>query len=171
MRALRDSGSFCDRRSANCLRRSDETYSFVTDGEKEYEFVVQWGEATDTADTEGNVCETSNKIPSREEIEAVIPSFVGEIEQVPPAYSAIKINGRRAYDLVRKGEAVEMPARRIHIYDLKFLEEIAGGKARFCVRCSKGTYIRALGQDLALALGTVGHLCELRRRSLWYFRP
>lgn len=136
---------------------------FVTDGEKEYEFVVQWGEATDTADTEGNVRETSDKIPSREEIEAVIPSFVGEIEQVPPAYSAIKINGRRAYDLVRKGEAVEMPARRIHIYDLKFLEEIAGGKARFRVRCSKGTYVRTLGQDLALALGTVGHLCELRR--------
>lgn len=142
---------------------------YVTEARKEYEFVVKWGEATSTADTEGEVVAFSDKVPTREEILAVLPQFLGEVEQVPPVYSAIKINGKRAYDLARKGEDVVMPSRKIKIYDLALIEELPERQARFRVECSKGTYIRTLGQDIALKLGTVGHLKELRRTKCGNF--
>lgn len=142
---------------------------FVTDGDKEYEFIVRWGEATASGDTESEVTAVSDKIPSREEILEVIPRFIGEITQVPPAYSAIKINGQRAYDLVRQGREVEIPERIVTIYELELLEELPENQAKFRVRCSKGTYVRTLGQDLALRLGTVGHLRELRRTKCGNF--
>ena len=135
----------------------------VTEGRKVYEFVVQWGAATNTGDSEGEVCAVSEKIPNRNEIRAVLSDFIGEITQVPPAYSAIKINGQRAYALARAGQEVEMPERIVEIYALELLEELSGGQARLRVECSKGTYVRTLGQDMALRLGTVGHLRELRR--------
>lgn len=135
----------------------------VTDGRKIYEFIVQWGAATNTGDSEGEVCACNGKIPTKEEILRVLPEFVGEIIQVPPAYSAIKINGQRAYALARAGQEVEMPERIVEIYALELLEELPDGLARLRVECSKGTYVRTLGQDLALRLGTVGHLRELRR--------
>lgn len=141
----------------------------VTDGPKEYEFIVQWGALSSTGDTEGEIVETCAKIPSREEILQIIPQFIGEIKQIPSAYSAIKINGQRAYDLVRKGEAVEIPERIVEIYYLELLEELPENKARFVVGCSKGTYIRTLGQDLAEALGTKGYLQELRRTKCGNF--
>ena len=142
---------------------------FVTDGSKEYEFVVQWGKATDSGDTEGRLTEESKKIPTREEILAVLPSFFGKIRQVPPAFSAIKINGRRAYDLARRGEEVKIPERIVEIYDLKLLEMLPDNQARFWTSCSKGTYIRSLGQDLARKLGTCGYLTELRRTKCGNF--
>lgn len=142
---------------------------FVTDGSKEYEFVVQWGKATDSGDTEGRLTEESKKIPTREEILAVLPSFFGKIRQVPPAFSAIKINGRRAYDLARRGEEVKIPERIVEIYDLKLLEMLPDNRARFWTACSKGTYIRSLGQDLARKLGTCGYLTELRRTKCGNF--
>lgn len=142
---------------------------YVTDADKEYEFVLQWGEATSTGDPEGDVIAASEKIPSREEILAVLPSFIGRIEQVPPVYSAIKINGQRAYTLARKGEAVEMPSRMVEIYALELLEELPESRAKFRVSCSKGTYVRTFGQDIALRLGTVGHLKELRRTKCGKF--
>lgn len=142
---------------------------FVTDGKKEYEFIVQWGVATSTCDTEGEVVGVSEKIPNKEEILAIIPSFLGEIEQVPPMYSAIKIDGQRAYDLARKGEVVDMPSRIIEIYGLELIEELPNNQAKFRVECSKGTYVRTLGQDIALKLGTVGHLQELRRTKCGNF--
>lgn len=142
---------------------------FVTDGSKEYEFVVQWGKATDSGDTEGRLTEESKKIPTREEILAVLPSFFGKIRQVPPAFSAIKINGRRAYDLARRGEEVKIPERIVEIYDLKLLEILPDNRARFWTACSKGTYIRSLGQDLARKLGTCGYLTELRRTKCGNF--
>lgn len=141
---------------------------FVTDGEKQYEFVLKWGEQTSTDDIEGEVIACSEKIPTHEEIVAALPQFVGKITQVPPMYSAIKINGKPAYKLARKGQEVEMPTREIEIYDLRLLEEYADS-ARFKVRCSKGTYVRTLGKDLALKLGTVGHLTELRRTKCGIF--
>mgnify|MGYP003209715524 CR=1 FL=1 len=106
---------------------------YVTDGRKEYEFVVQWGKATDTGDSEGKIVSESDKIPDREEILAVIPQFVGQINQVPPAYSAIKINGRRAYALARSGEEVSIPERTVEVYALELLEELPEGQARFRV--------------------------------------
>lgn len=142
---------------------------FVTDGDKEYEFIIQWGAATASGDTESEVVARLDKIPSKEEILNVIPDFIGEIKQIPPAYSAIKINGQRAYDLVRKGENVEIPERIVTIYNLELLEELADNRAKFRVKCSKGTYVRTLGQDMALALGTLGYLTELRRTKCGKF--
>ena len=142
---------------------------FVTDGVKEYEFIIRWGVSTDTDDSEGEVIAQCEKIPERSEIEAVIPAFLGKIVQVPPVYSAIKINGRRAYDLARKGICVDIPKREVEIYALELLEELPNQQARFKVRCSKGTYIRTLGKDIALKLGTLGYLQELRRTKCGQF--
>ena len=141
---------------------------FVTDGEKEYEFVVEWGAQTDTGDIEGKIIATSAKIPNRTEILAAIPHFIGKIKQIPPMYSAIKINGQQAYKLARKGQTVEMPAREIEISALELLEE-RGKSAKFKVRCSKGTYVRTLGADLAEYLGSKGYLSELRRTKCGNF--
>lgn len=142
---------------------------FVTDGVKEYEFVIRWGVSTDTDDSDGTETARCEKIPVRAEIEAVIPTFLGKIIQVPPAYSAIKINGQRAYDLARKGISVDIPEREVEIYALELLEELPNQQARFKVRCSKGTYIRTLGKDIALKLGTLGYLQELRRTKCGNF--
>lgn len=142
---------------------------FVTDGVKEYEFVIRWGVSTDTDDSDGTETARCEKIPVRAEIEAVIPAFLGKIIQVPPAYSAIKINGQRAYDLARKGISVDIPEREVEIYALELLEELPNQQARFKVRCSKGTYIRTLGKDIALKLGTLGYLQELRRTKCGNF--
>lgn len=137
---------------------------FVTDGEKEYEFVLQFGASTNTDDSEGEVIEKCEKIPTREEIEQVISLFVGKIKQTPPMYSAIKINGERAYQLARSGQQVEMPERMIEIFDLQLFEfDKTNRQAKFRVRCSKGTYVRTLGRDIALKLGSKGYLQELRR--------
>lgn len=135
---------------------------FVTDGDKEYEFVLKWGERTTTDDIEGEIIERNAKIPTHMEIMAALPHFVGAITQVPSVYSAIKINGQQAYKLARKGQIVDMPERKINIFSLELLAEFADS-AKFRVKCSKGTYVRTLGKDLAESLGTVGHLTELRR--------
>ena len=100
---------------------------------------------------------------------SVIPAFIGQVKQIPPAYSAIKINGQRAYQLARKGEDVVIPERVIEIYDLELLEELPNHQARFRVECSKGTYVRTLGHDLAVKLGTCGYLQELRRTKCGQF--
>ena len=141
----------------------------VTDGRKEYEFVLQWGAETDTGDNEGEIIRRCEKIPPREEILAALPDFIGENVQVPPAFSAIKINGQRAYDLARKGQNVEIPERRIEIYVLELLEELPDNRAKFRVECSKGTYVRSLGRDLARKLGSLGYLQELRRTKCGKF--
>ena len=92
-----------------------------------------------------------------------MPQFCGEITQTPPAFCAVKINGRRAYELARKGEEVNIPERQITVYELEFTGSLPGGRSSFKVRCSKGTYVRSLGRDIARRLGTFGHLCRLRR--------
>jgi len=142
---------------------------YVTDGEKEYEFVLQFGASTNTDDSEGEIVETTNKIPTEDEIKQVIPLFVGKIKQTPPMYSAIKINGQRAYKLARDGQQVDMPEREIEIFDLQLLEINANRQAKFRVRCSKGTYVRTLGRDIALKLGSKGYLQELRRTKCGKF--
>jgi tRNA pseudouridine55 synthase len=135
----------------------------IMDGRKEYEFVVQWGVSTNTDDNEGEVVEITDKIPTKDEILKIIPEFIGRITQTPPIYSAIKVNGVRAYELARKGVEVEMKYREIEIFDLELLEILQGDMAKFRVECSKGTYVRTLGKDIALRLGTLGYLKELRR--------
>lgn len=142
--------------------------SLVSDGIKEYEFVLKFGEQTTTDDTEGEVIYRCEKIPSKAEILAALPSFIGTITQIPPMYSAIKINGQQAYKLARKGKTVDMPARKIEIYELEMLAYYADS-AKFRVKCSKGTYVRTLGKDLAQFLNTKGHLIELKRTKCGIF--
>ncbi len=142
---------------------------YVTDGEKEYEFVLQFGASTNTDDSEGEITEKSEKIPTQEEIEKIIPLFIGKIKQTPPMYSAIKINGQRAYKLAREGQSVDMPEREIEIFDLKLLEMLPNRQAKFRVNCSKGTYVRTLGRDIAEKLGSKGYLQELRRTKCGKF--
>ena len=134
----------------------------MLDATKAYDFTVRFGEQTDTLDTEGAVIATSDVMPSREAVEAVLPRFTGPIEQMPPAYSALKVDGKRAYDLARAGEEVELKTRNVTIRALELLDADAQS-ATLSATVSKGTYIRSLARDIALALGSVGHVTMLRR--------
>lgn len=145
------------------LGEATKTVAYVMDGAKTYRFQVRWGQATATDDKEGEVTETSDIRPSAEQIAAVLPRFTGAIQQVPPAYSAIKVDGERAYDLARAGEAVELKARTIHIKALRYLGGPDADHGDFEVECGKGTYVRSLGRDIAVALGTLAHISVLRR--------
>jgi tRNA pseudouridine55 synthase len=140
-----------------------KTVPYAVDGAKHYRFTVRWGAATNTDDAEGDVTSTSELRPSRAAIEGLLPRFIGEILQVPPAFSAIKVDGSRAYDLARSGEAVELQARRVMINFLTLLEAPDHDTATFEARCGKGTYVRALARDMGALLGCHGHLIALRR--------
>ena len=152
------------------LGEATKTVPFVMDGRKEYRFTLRFGEARSTEDAEGEVTATSDVRPTDEAIRGALGAFLGEIEQVPPAFSALKIDGQRAYDLARAGEAPEMKSRRVRIEALELLARPDRDHADFGVTCGKGTYIRSLGRDLAVALGTVGHLSALRRTAAGPFR-
>lgn len=147
------------------LGEATKTVNWIMDGTKVYEFTVRWGAATDTEDAEGDVIATSDIRPTREQITAALPAFTGEIEQIPPKYSAIKIDGERAYDLARDGADVDMPARTVRIDALHLLDMPDPDHAVFQCVCGKGTYIRSLARDLAQHLGTVGHIATLRRTA------
>jgi len=146
-----------------------KTMTFVVDDSKRYRFTVQWGSATDTDDAEGKVVETSANRPDGKAIQAVLPRFTGIIDQVPPSYSAIKVAGERAYDLARDGELVALTARPIRIDTLALVEMPDSDHAVFDVECGPGAYMRALARDLAVALGTVGHIVALRRTRVGPF--
>jgi len=134
----------------------------MLDSDKAYDFTIGFGVQTDTLDAEGVSVATSDVRPTRAAIEAVLPRFTGPIEQIPPVYSALKIDGERAYDRARAGEIVEMKLRAITIYGLDLIG-VAEDSATFSARVSKGTYIRSLARDIAQAVGTVGHVTMLRR--------
>jgi tRNA pseudouridine55 synthase len=146
------------------LGEATKTINYMMDSDKEYRFTVKWGEETSTCDREGEVVATSDKIPTNEEILAILPEFTGEIDQIPPVYSAIKINGKRAYDLARSGQEVEMKSRKVRVYDLKLIDT-----STFLVKCGKGTYIRSMARDIALKLGTKGHVTTLTRTKVGKF--
>jgi tRNA pseudouridine55 synthase len=152
------------------LGEATKTVPFIMDGRKEYKFTLCFGEARSTEDAEGEITATSDIRPTDAAIRAALPAFVGEIQQTPPAFSALKIDGQRAYDLARAGEAVEMKPRTVSIDRLEMLGRPDAHHADFVVGCGKGTYIRSLGRDLALALGTVGYLSALRRTAVGPFR-
>ncbi|MBY0509351.1 MAG: tRNA pseudouridine(55) synthase TruB [Rhodospirillaceae bacterium] len=149
------------------LGEATKTVSFTMDSTKTYEFEVTWGAATDTDDRDGQVIRTSAVRPADEAVRAALPGFTGIIQQVPPDYSAIKVAGRRAYDMARKNEALDLPARPVHVHSFVLLSppgpDPNPDRGLFRVDCGKGTYIRALVRDLALALGTEGHISVLRR--------
>ncbi len=145
------------------LGEATKTVPFVVDGRKTYLFTVRWGEERDTDDAEGRVANTSDSRPNRAAIEALLPSFVGTIEQVPPRFSAIKIDGERAYDLAREGEVIELAPRPVTIHRLDLVDIPDADHAVIAAECGKGTYVRAIARDLGRALGVFGHVCALRR--------
>jgi tRNA pseudouridine55 synthase len=145
------------------LGEATKTVPWVMDGRKEYRFTLRFGEARSTEDAEGEVTAESAVRPTNSAILAALGAFLGEIEQRPPAYSALKIEGKRAYDLARAGETVELALRKVMIERLDLVARPDADHADLVVGCGKGTYIRSLGRDLALSLGTVGHLAALRR--------
>ncbi len=151
------------------LGEATKLIPFAMDGTKQYEFAVRWGAATATDDLEGSVVATSPIRPAESAIRAALPRFEGEIEQLPPAFSAIKIDGKRAYELARAGEEVVLQPRKVLIHKMEYLESPDADTARFRVTCGKGTYVRSLARDLAGALGTVGHVTELRRTRVGKF--
>jgi len=152
------------------LGEATKTVPFVMDGRKEYRFTLRFGEARATDDGEGEITATSDVRPTDEAIHAALSNFIGSIEQMPPAFSALKIDGKRAYDLARAGATVELKPRQVSIERLELLGRPDADHADFAVACGKGTYIRSLGRDLAQALGTVGHLSALRRTVVGPFR-
>ena len=151
------------------LGEATKTVNYAMDGAKTYTFEVKWGEARDTDDCEGAVIGTSALRPDAAAIGAALPAFTGVISQVPPDYSAIKVNGQRAYDLARRKEAVVLAPRPVHVHSFTLVEILDSDRARFTVDCGKGTYIRALVRDLSLHLGTLGHITALRRTRCGIF--
>jgi len=145
------------------MGEATKTVPFVMDSRKRYRFTVQWGEERDTDDSEGEVTATSDARPTIAAIEALLPGFIGSIEQVPPRYSAIKIAGERAYDLARDGEVVELKARTVEIFDLRVTDQSDADHTVFEAECGKGTYVRSLARDLGRLLGCYGHISALRR--------
>lgn len=145
-----------------------KTVPFVQDGEKAYRFTVRWGAETDSDDSEGAITRTSIERPAPDQIAALLPRFIGTIMQTPPAYSAIKINGERAYDLARDGEEVNLAPRpvTIHALDLVRSDE---NEAVLEAQCGKGTYVRAIARDLGRLLGCFGHVVALRRTRVGPF--
>lgn len=146
-----------------------KTVSFVMDGTKTYRFEVTWGETRTTDDAEGEISATCEKRPSKAEIEAILPTFLGAIEQIPPKFSAIKINGQRAYKLARADEDIEMTARTVQIDRLELIDMPDANRAVFEVDCGKGTYVRSLGRDIAAKLDTLGYISVLRRTKVGPF--
>jgi tRNA pseudouridine55 synthase len=150
------------------LGEATKTVPNIQDGEKLYRFTVRWGVATATDDAEGAVTATSEVRPLAEAVAALLPRFTGEILQTPPAFSAIKIDGERAYDLARAGETVVLEPRPVVIERFALLAH-DGETSAFEVACQKGTYVRALARDLAMALGTRGHVIKLHRAAVGPF--
>ena len=151
------------------LGEATKTMPYVTDSAKRYTFTVNWGARTETDDADGDLVETCEARPDRDAIAAALPAFIGHIDQVPPAYSAIKVDGQRAYAKARAGEDVVLEARTIEVMAFELVEIPDADRARFAVQSGKGAYMRALARDLAAALGTCGHLSDLRRVAVGPF--
>ncbi|HWA70270.1 MAG TPA: tRNA pseudouridine(55) synthase TruB [Rhizomicrobium sp.] len=150
---------------AIALGEATKTVPYAMDCDKTYRFTATWGEARDSDDAEGRVTGTSPERPTREAIEALLPRFTGVLNQTPPAYSAIKVGGVRAYDLAREGETVTLEPRQVEVFEARLLG-VTADTAEFEIRCGKGTYVRSWVRDIAIALGTLGHVCALRRTAL-----
>jgi tRNA pseudouridine55 synthase len=151
------------------LGEATKTVPYAVEGEKCYRFTVRWGVETDTDDAEGRAVATSDARPDRASIEAVLPQFVGDILQTPPTFSAIKVQGERAYDLARAGEVVQLEPRAVQIDRFELADMLSHDTAVFEARCGKGTYVRALARDMGRLLGCRGHVMALRRTQVASF--
>ena len=152
------------------LGEATKTVPWLMEAEKTYDFTIRWGASTDTQDREGKVIAESAVSPTPDAIRAALAKFVGEIEQIPPQFSAVKVEGERAYDLARAGEAVELEPRKVVVHEAEFLGAEDEDLAQFRLRSGKGFYIRALVRDLAAALGAEGHVWRLRRTGVGPFQ-
>jgi tRNA pseudouridine55 synthase len=150
---------------AIALGEATKTVPFAMDADKVYRFTARWGESRDSDDAEGAVTGATEARPTREAIEAILPRFTGTLTQVPPAYSAVRVGGERAYDLAREGEQVALQARQVEVSEARLLRHDRD-TAEFEILCGKGTYVRSWVRDIALALGTLGHVSALRRTRL-----
>lgn len=150
------------------LGEATKTVSFVMGRRKAYRFEVTWGQERDSDDRMGTINASSGKRPGEEEINAILQKFTGSIEQQPPRYSAIKIEGKRAYDLARQGQAVELKPRAVTVHSLE-MTSYTTDKSSFTCHCGKGTYIRSLARDMGRKLGCYGHISMLRRLSVGNF--
>jgi tRNA pseudouridine55 synthase len=153
------------------LGEATKTVAFLMDADKAYRFTIAWGRTTTTLDREGAVLAESDVRPSPEEVAAVLPRFVGEISQAPPAYSAIKVDGERAYDLARAGETVELAPRLVTVHAARLVEAAGPDHVTLEIECGKGTYVRAMVRDIAEALDACAHVSELRRTRVGPFGP
>ncbi len=152
------------------LGQATKTVSWAMEGSKVYRFSLRWGEARDTDDADGSITGTSAVRPDADSIRRALPAFTGRIMQAPPRYSAVKIGGRRAYNLARAHEEPDLPPRPVHVIELRLERRLDDDVAEFTAETGKGVYIRAIARDLAAALGTVGHVCALRRLRVGPFR-
>ncbi len=143
--------------------------SFIQNKNKKYSFTIKWGETTDTDDVEGKVLDKSDVRPNEKEIKKALISFRGKINQRPPIYSAIKINGKRSYNLARKNIDIEHNLRQIEVHELNLKKIVNSDLAEFEVICGKGTYVRSLARDIAEKLKTKGHVTKLRRHFVGNF--
>ena len=147
------------------LGEATKVVQFLLDTHKEYEFEVTWGEERATDDAEGSVTQMSNIRCQMSEILDAIENFKGEIEQLPPSYSALKIDGKRAYELARKGEEVQLKQRKVTIHELTLTSDIRHLTSVFRMKCSKGTYVRSIARDLGRKLGCFGYVSRLHRSA------
>lgn len=150
------------------LGEATKTVPYVQDTYKTYNFEVTWGEQRTTDDAEGTALHVSDKRPAREEIEALLPLFLGDVEQTPPQFSAIKIDGNRAYDLAREGEQVDIKSRLVYIEELTITAH-EPAKTAFRCYCGKGTYVRAIARDMGQKLGCFGYISRLERAAVGPF--
>ena len=151
------------------LGEATKTVPFMMEAQKIYRFTIQWGISTDSIDREGEIIGRSDVRPTVEAVKAALPAFVGEIDQVPPAFSAIKVDGQRAYDLAREGVEVELKARRVTIHEAAVTDAPDADHLEITMRTGKGVYVRSLARDLAAALGAEGHVSALRREQVGPF--
>ncbi|WP_421739807.1 tRNA pseudouridine(55) synthase TruB [Caulobacter sp.] len=151
------------------LGEATKTVPFLMDADKAYRFTIQWGRNTTTLDREGETTATSDARPTREQVEAVLGAFIGEVDQIPPNYSAIKVDGERAYDLARDGVEFELATRKVNIHSLRVVEVPDVDHVVLEMECGKGTYVRAVVRDLAAKLETCGHVDQLRRTRVGRF--
>ena len=152
------------------LGEATKTVPYIMDDEKTYLFRATWGEERTTDDLEGTPTQTASTRPSLDDVEAILPGFRGTITQLPPLYSALKIQGMRACDRVRRGEEITLTPRSVHIHDLQILNHATDGSSTdFQVRCGKGTYVRSLARDMGRLLGSYGYAASIRRTKVGPF--
>ena len=151
------------------LGKTTKLIPFVSLGLKKYNFSVNWGTQTDTDDKEGNIINISNKIPNKIEIDKILNNFIGIQNQIPPNASAVKINGERAYSLLRRKKFFKIKPKKVFLKKIKLKKNTKSEYSTFEIECGKGFYVRSLARDIALSLGTFGHISSLKRTKVGLF--